>query len=731
MPILLESRLRPPQSLLALVRRERLLSRLSAAEAPLIVVSAPGGFGKTVTLSQWAASCTAPVAWLQAAADVNDPLLLLQYLTAALGGVIDVDPQVMEWLGLAPPPVETRILPALAAAVAGAAPFVLVIDDAHLLTNEACWSIVGLLVEQLPSCAHVCLSGRGAPPLRLARSRTEGRLLELGPPELALSCAEAGELLRLHGVIADAETTARLTEVTEGWAAGLSLAALAGKEGSAGEVPAAVRGDRRDIAGYLASEVLEQQPPAVTEFLLHTSILERLSPSLCRAVTGSGSAGDLLQAVAHSYLFVSAVDDRGEWFRYHHLFAEFLQAELLRRDEDDVAALHRRAAAWLEAHDELEAAVRHWLAAGEAGFAGEIICRCHMDFTRLARYETLRRWLEMFSDEQILADHALTLAAGWIGAMAGDSPRSRLWISATFRAEVGDAMWPGAPVPLRAMKAGLIAALAPGGVTQMRDNAEIAVSLSGGAPASERSVVVTQLGIAHWLSGDAPGALPLLKDGEGQGATGNVLAQVVAVAYQALILGDEGCWDAARTLTADGLRRVEDAGLSWGLPVFPLLLAQARLQARDGDAALADSITAIERIVEDTDTIAPFMSLAASVLVGEIVLERGDLVEATRWMRAGFALLAAWPDAGILGPRLLRLRERIEARRLLEPLTPAERRVLELLPTELSLKEIARRLYVSPETVRTHAKDVYRKLEVHARSEAVARARELELLRSP
>ena len=318
-----------------------------------------------------------------------------------------------------------------------------------------------MLLEQLPRRAELCLSGRSSPPLPLARLRAAGRLLEVGPPELALSRKETHELLRLHGVAADAEIVAYLEHVTEGWAAGIYLAALAGAEVTATEWPVGIRGHQRDIARYLASEVLEQQSAEMALFLLQTSILERLSPGLCRAVTGNAAAGDLLRAVARNNLFVSALDDADEWFRYHHLFAEFLQAELALADEAEAVALHRRAAAWFEAHDELEEAMRHWLAAGEAGRAGTIVCRAHMDYTHCARYETIRRWLDMFTDEQILGDEALTLAAGWIGCMAGDSPRGRRWISAAFRVKVGDGLWPGAPVPLRAMQAGLIAALAP------------------------------------------------------------------------------------------------------------------------------------------------------------------------------------------------------------------------------------------------------------------------------
>jgi LuxR family maltose regulon positive regulatory protein len=371
--------------------------------------------------------------------------------------------------------------------------------------------------------------------------------------------------------------------------------------------------------------------------------------------------------------------------------------------------------------------VRHWLAAGESGHAGEIVCRAHMSYTRCARYETIRRRLDMFTDEQIFADPALTLAAGWIGPMAGDSARGRTWLGAAFRIKVGDGMWPGAPVPLRAMQAGLVAALAPEGVTQMRENAELAVSLSEGAPPTERAAVTAFLGLARWLGGNSAAGLRILRAAEEEGAVGNVLAQNGAAGYMALILADEGRWAEARRLTLAGLLRVEEAGLSWGVPTLPILLARARLQAHDGDPAVAESVATIAALVAPGSA-ATSMALLGEVVVGELLAASGDLAAATHWMHAGFARLATLQDAGILRPRLLQLRDLIERRQLLQPLTPAERHVLELLPTELSLKEIGSRLHVSHETARTHARDIYRKLEVHSRSEAVARARELGLV---
>ena len=729
-PLLVGSRLRPPRPLLALVRREALLRRLAATDAPLVVVAAPGGYGKTVTLSQWAAADGVPFAWLQADAADNDPLVFLQYLTAALESVIDVDPLVAVALQLAPPPVETRIIPALAASVAAAGGFVLVLDDAHLLTNPACWQIVGLLLESLPRKAHICLSGRSEPQLPLARLKAEGRVVELGPAELALDLDEARELLELTGVAADAETVGRLTAVTEGWAVGLSLAAVAGEQASGRDALARVRGDRRDIARYLATEVLEQQPAEVAEFLLETSVLERLSANLCRAVTGRAHAADSLRRVTHANLFLSSLDDNGEWYRYHHLFAEFLQAELVRRrSEEEVAALHGRAAAWFEEHGALEEAVRHWLAGGEPGRAGAIVCGCHMSYTHLARYQTVRRWLDMFTDEQILADPALTLGAGSIGSMAAESARDQGWVRAALRADVGDGMWPGSPVSLRAYQLFMRAALAPDSIRRMRTDSELAAGLIEGAPMSMRAAVLAQLGIACWLSGDEDEALRHLHEGELEGAAANVLARMTALGYQALILVEQGCWEDARAKTAEALELFEEAGLTVGIPAFAALLARARIEAHDGDRGAVARLAPLNAFA-DQGTTPPFMAVLCDVVGGEVLLEAGDVAGAERRARAGVARLAALTDPGVLRDRLQRLMARAEERRLSDPLTPAERRVLDLLPTELSLREIGERLYVSRETVRTHTRDIYRKLEAHSRTEAVARARELGLLPS-
>jgi LuxR family maltose regulon positive regulatory protein len=395
-----------------------------------------------------------------------------------------------------------------------------------------------------------------------------------------------------------------------------------------------------------------------------------------------------------------------------------------------VRALHARAAAWFEAHGAPDEGVRHWLAAGDARRAGLIVCRAHADYSSRSRHETIRRWLEMFSDEQILADPALTIIAGNSTPMTGDSrPRARRWLAAALLLKPGDDVMPGTNMPLGALQAILVGELALGGVSQMRRCGEEAVLLSRSGDLTVQAAAEVLLGQALWLVGEPSRAEPHLRAGEEAGAVAHCLMQITAIGLQALSLADQGRWKEARAKTATGLARFSDAGLRWAPPHFPLLLAQVRLEAHDR----GPNVTRL--VAEAADFIAypeigPFPVLTSQAMVAEALADCGDVCAAERWVHDGLATLATYPDAGMLGGRLLRLRRLLEQRQLAEPLTTAERRILEMLPSELSEKEIAGRLLVSPETVHSHVAAVYRKLDVHVRSEAVEKARSLGLLGS-
>ena len=368
----LPSKLRPPRPHVELVAREALVATLLRSTEPLVLVSAPAGSGKTVTLTQWLRSESRPAIWLRLDGSDNDPLVLLRCLAVALDQVLGVDPEILELLQLRSPPLVERVLPGLAAAVAGARPFVLVLDDAQLVQKEEAWAHVELVLENLPEGAQMVVATRSDPPLPLGRLRASGELLELRFEDLAFDRDEALALLRLHGAgeggAEDAggrDMVAALLEATEGWATGLYLASQTARGRSPDEWLPEVRGDQRAIADYLLGEVLERQPADLQRFLLETSILDELTAPLCAAVTGRADAGAVLARLARENLFVSALDDRDERYRYHHLFADLLRSRLERLEPERPPQLHRRAAAWYEAHDEAEPAIRHYLAAGD------------------------------------------------------------------------------------------------------------------------------------------------------------------------------------------------------------------------------------------------------------------------------------------------------------------------------------------------------------------------------
>jgi len=350
-----------------------------------------------------------------------------------------------------------------------------------------------------------------------------------------------------------------------------------------------------------------------------------------------------------------------------------------------------------------------------------------MTYSQQARMETIRRWLEFFTDEQILADQALTLTAGWIGSMLGEERGERLWTSTAVRESLGEGTWPGSKVPLRAMQAGLKAALGREGAAAMLVDAQRAAELSEGADLVELAAMHAVLGVAQWLAGDDAAAVVSLGLAEDEGAAANVVAQLGALGNRALLLAGQGRWEEAEAVTGEATRVVEQSGFSWG-PAISVLIARSLVLAHRGDPAAGEAVAASEDLLARAQ-MPSWMSLLAVVILAEAEFQRGELEASRRLAGDASARLALWPDAGILRTRLELLRARLEQVRLAEPPTPAERRVLDLLPSELSLKEIARRLGVSRDTVKSHVADLYRKLDAHSRSQAVARARELKLLR--
>ena len=402
---LLETKFYIPRSRRDLVPRPRLSERLDRGSAStLMLVSAPAGFGKTTLLTEWLATGPgAPAdqrraAWLSLDRGDNDLASFWTYVIAALRTAAPgVGENALALLQASrPQPIETVLTTLLNDLSAAAGDIVLVLDDYHVIDAREVQDAMAFLLDHLPAGLHVVIASRADPALPLARLRARGELAEIRAAELRFTPDEAAAYLNeMMGLQLTAQDVAALEGRTEGWIAALQLAALSmqGRDDVAGFI-AGFAGDDRYVVDYLVEEVLQRQPPRVQAFLLQTSILGRLSGPLCDAVTGQGGGKAMLEALDRGNLFLVPLDDRRQWYRYHHLFADVLQARLLDEQPGQVPGLHRRASAWYQQNGEQSVAIGHALAARDFGQAADLIERA-LPAMRITRQEaTVRGWLE-------------------------------------------------------------------------------------------------------------------------------------------------------------------------------------------------------------------------------------------------------------------------------------------------------------------------------------------------
>ena len=518
--VLLATKLHLPASRPGQVLRPRLTARLDEGLARgLVLVCGPAGYGKTVLLADWARRGEHPAAWLSLDAGDNDPARFWRHAVAALDrarpGTGD---RVAPLLGPPAPASFQGLVTALINELA-ADEALLVLDDYHLISARQVHESFAFLAEHRPAGICVVLASRSDPPLPLARLRARGQLTEIRVAELRFTPAEAAELLQHAGSALPDASVAALAARTEGWAAGLALAALSlrGQDDAAAFV-AAFTGSHRYVLDYLAEEVLEQQSEQVRSFLLETSVLERLSGSLCDAVTGRPGCQALLESVERAGLFLVPLDEVRGWWRYHRLLADLLRARLQQDRPARAAELHRNAAAWYEDHGLADEAIRHATAAGEMTWAARLIEK-HFDTVYSLRGEaaTIHRWLAAIPASLIESRPRLLLAQAQLAAASGQLDAVEPLLDAAERAAAGAADEPFEPtigsaasllVNLPALKALCQAYLA-----QFRGDAEATAELArrvlaetGGEESLPGSIAQGFLAVAEWLRGHLPAA---------------------------------------------------------------------------------------------------------------------------------------------------------------------------------------------------------------------------------
>jgi ATP/maltotriose-dependent transcriptional regulator MalT len=527
---LLETKLYVPRLRRGLVLRPRLSERLDrGAASKLVLVSAPAGFGKTTLLTEWLAARPAALAderlaaWVSLDRGDNDPASFWAYVIAALRTVASgVGESALALLDAPQPaPTETVLTTLLNDLGAVDGEIVLVLDDYHVIDARDVQDGMAFLLDHLPPWLHVVIASRADPALPLARMRARGELAEIRAAELRFTADEAAVYLNeMTGLQLTAPDVAALEGRTEGWIAALQLAALSmqGRNDVAGFI-AGFAGDDRYVVDYLAEEVLARQSDPVQAFLLRTSILSRLSGPLCDAVTGQGDGKGMLEALDRGNLFLVSLDDRRRWYRYHHLFADMLQARLLDEQPGQVPDLHRRASEWHEQNGELSEAVRHALAAGDFERAADLVELAIPAMRRTRQEARLRGWLEVLPDEVVQVRPVLNvyfagtlLLAGELEGVEGRLRDAERWLEPA----TGDREEPQVPLAemivadeeeyrrlpalIEMYRAGQ--ALARGDAPGTVRHAERAIELALDDDYLCRASAAGLLGLVYWGSGD-------------------------------------------------------------------------------------------------------------------------------------------------------------------------------------------------------------------------------------
>jgi LuxR family maltose regulon positive regulatory protein len=703
---------RAPRLRRGTIRRERLLRRLvQSTHVPVALVVAPAGYGKTTLLVHWLQADPRAPAWLTLDRADDDAEQLIASLAIALGEPADLTLAAVTYA------IERR-----------EAPFVLALDDVHHLRSDEAFAVIDAVADAVPAGSQLVLAGRCEPGLPIGRLRAQGRLIELRVPDLRMTRREAAKMLSLAELELAPADVQVLLERTEGWPAGLYIAALS-LRGRA-DLPRAVAhfgGDDRLLADYLRDELLDGLDDEQRRFLVRTSVLDELTGPLCDAVLGRTASGIALRDMSRSNLLVVPLDHADTAFRYHRLFTAMLRTELRRTDAASEAELHRRASEWYADAGAGDRAIEHAIAAADFARAGALLWAAAGRVLD-GRADDVAGWLARFTPEQTASQPTLALTAAAQHLVAGERDLVEHWAAVAARTLVDD--------EASQLEAGVLtmrAAVARDGIAAMqRDAARACERLADDSP--WLSLCRLLKGVAAHLQGDVEAARRELEEGARRGAIGAPVVQALCLAQLALLAIDDGDWDQAHLLAARGRSQVERRGLDRHPTCALVFAASAFVRAhRDRvEDAQCDRRRATELLTQLVDYV-PWFDVEVRLVLARAALRLGD-VTGTRTLLAEAAReLEPGAESPRLGMWTDELWDQVDAFTLTElvgpsSLTMAELRVLALMPTHLSFREMGRRLHVSANTVKTHAHAVYRKLDVCSRSEAVVRARATGLL---
>ena len=733
LPILVGTKLHPPSVRELTIPRERLLERLrSGSDRRLSLVACPAGFGKTTLLAAWreAEAARKPVAWLTLDEGDNDPVVLWSHAIEALRRASPAVPRSAAADTVVAPVVDV-VLPRLVNELDGQGEITLILDDFHRLSSVPARASVRWFLDHAPPGFQLVLASRTEPILPVGALRAHGELLELRADDLRFTSGEADALLNGRlGLGLTPEDVEGLVRKTEGWPAGLYLAALSLQH--AADRHALVRrfgGSNRHVVDFLVTEVLEAHDPPAQALMLRTSVLERLSGPLCDAVLEQEGSAAMLDALSRSNLFLVPLDDEGGWYRFHHVFAQLLRVELERREPELAPALHRRAYAWHRDHGTTDEAIQHAIAAGAYAEAAELIQGPWISYANTCRYDTVLAWLRRLPDEILSGDVHLLLIQAWVLSLSAQREEAARAIAAVERlGHLGARPLPDGFSSGEASLTMLRACFPWGDTGAQLDNGRRAAELEGpGSP--WRPLACWAVGTGLYFRGEPDEADRWFAESAALApASAQWLAGEASLAYRSWIAGERGRLEEQRVLAETAAGFVREHGTGKVIGVAPLALGLS-LAARGRPE---EALPLIDRGVALSRTFGQPIQLANALLGQASALRAlGEHQRAADAVAEARSILESCPDPGILAGRLAALDRPLRIRPVRsgdQELTQQELRVLKLLHGDLSQRDIGRELYVAHSTVHSHVRAIYRKLAVSSRAGALQRGRQLGLL---
>jgi LuxR family transcriptional regulator, maltose regulon positive regulatory protein len=728
---LLEAKFSVPKPRSGSVSRDEIIDTTRASDCRVVGVTAPAGYGKTTLMAQWALLDDRRVAWLSLDRYDDDPAVLLTLLASAYARVSPGNSNLVADMGGMGVDALGRAAPRLAAAFSSSRePFVLMVDDLHELHASACHDALGVAISGIPEGSQLVAASRSEQP-HLPRMRASGDAVELDGSDLAMDAAEAEQVFAHAHVDLSHELAAEVTERTEGWPAGLYLAAVIARHDR--DQGVAVSGDDRYVADYLYRESMMLLPKKTRRFLRRTAVLDQMCAPLCDAILGESDSQERLRGLEASNSFLIPLDRHREWFRYHALYREFLLGELRRVEPELVSKLHLRAADWYESNGSPALALEHLLNTTEQDRCVQLVTGLILPTYNAGDMSTVLRWLSSVGDHAVEEYPPLAVLAGWVTVLTGQTAAAERWAAVVDAASFDEVPMDGT-ASFDSARAMLRAVRCAAGPKEMMADCNVAMRQEA-SWSPWRDTAVLLAAHAHLLADDVEEARVLFVDAVSLGVTiGNTDTVVDGEAELALLAMDEGQWAEATERAERALAIIDEHRLNdYAVSVLAFAVA-ARLAVHRGDLEAADrELTRGMRSRPSCTFVLPFFAVRARLELAKVCSMRGDQTAARHLLREIDEILMHRPDLGALVDQAAAVHETVDRSARMgatgaAPLTGAELRLLPYLQTHLTIGEIGERLFVSRNTVSSEVASIYRKLGVSSRNDAVQQATRIGLL---